>query len=241
MKTANRQAKDRRDEQFEALAAFANMGDGSKDMQKFRLKYPDFFPLEPSGSNRVGFQNMTDWLYTYAEEFEKDSADVPDIKEKVTPALLWYRDLLRAVWSNNDRKGGGLYVLYGYEAKARAVGIPVTVGVIHPHLIPGQFHDVKQNVTSGLPQGEPIIDAASGAIDWKFGCEFQQSVYELMLCRWRAKVCPEDGVYFVAGKTAQTFCSTKCSGEAKKKRALDYWNTKGNADRKRKTKKARAK
>jgi hypothetical protein len=237
MKPASRQAKERRDQQFEALAAFANMGDRPTDWRKFRLKFPDFFPLEPSGSQRIGFRDMSDWLYFHAEQYEKELADIPDIKDKAIPALLWYRDLLRAVWSNNDRKGGGLYVLYGYEKKAREVGIPVTVGVIHPYLNPSQFQDITQNATSGLPEGEPTIDAASGAIDWKFGCEFQQSVYELMQCRWRAKVCPEDGVYFVASKTAQTFCSTKCSGEAKKKRSLDYWNTKGNADRKRRTKK----
>jgi hypothetical protein len=213
------------------------MGDTPSDWRKFRLKFPDFFPLEPSGSQRVGFRNMSDWLYTFAEEFGNESAGIPSIREQVVPALLWYRDLLRAVWSNNDRKGGGLYVLYGYEAKARVIGIPVTVAVAHPMLIPGKFHDIKQNVTSGLPQGEPTIDPASGSIDWKFGCEFQQSVYELMRCRWRARVCPEDGVYFVAGKTAQIFCSTQCSGEAKRKRALDYWNLKGSDDRKRRAKK----
>jgi hypothetical protein len=228
MKAANRQAKDRRDQQFESLAAFANMGDSLADWQKFRLKYPDFFPVEPSGAKKAGFRNLTEWLYSFAEEWTKE--DTRSLQLGLPP-LLWYRDILRAVWAGNDQTGGGLYVLYGYEKKSREFYVPVRNPLVRPLMVPGQLNDPLQKLTSGLPQGEPVINGLSGDITWKFGCELQQSVYELMKCRWRARVCLEDGVFFVAGKTAQTFCSTRCSGEAKRKRALDYWNREGKLTR----------
>lgn len=81
--------------------------------------------------------------------------------------------------------------------------------------------------TDGLPQGRPVINGVTGEIHWDFGCTIQQAVYELMHERWRAKICPMCGKFFVAMKTAHKFCSPRCSGEEKRKRALKYWNDTG--------------
>lgn len=98
--------------------------------------------------------------------------------------------------------------------------------------IPGQPLDPdRQTTLAGLPPGRPIVDGVSGEITWEFGCALQQSVFELMQQRWRAMVCPECGKFVLADKTRQTYCSSACSGAAKRKRALDYWNRKGSADR----------
>ena len=61
--------------------------------------------------------------------------------------------------------------------------------------------------------------------------DLQQAVYELMQCRWRAKVCPICGKYFIAAKTATQYCSTKCTTEAKNRRSLNWWTRKGSAKR----------
>ena len=52
-----------------------------------------------------------------------------------------------------------------------------------------------------------------------------------MQSRWRAKICPECGKYFVATKTAQSYCSARCYEEMKRKRALDYWRETGSVNR----------
>jgi hypothetical protein len=228
MKPSNRQAGERRGGQLEALAAYANMGDKPEDWRRFRLKFPTFFPVTPFGWTRPGFSTLTDWLYSAAEEWAKVYAP---LDAAMSTPLLWYRDLLRCVWAGTDQSGGGLYVLYGYEKLARSRGLPVTSSVVRPLLIPGESTNPLEQQTSGLPQGEPLINGVTGALTWKFGCEFQQSVYELMQCRWKARICPECGRYFIAGKSAQSFCSPRCSGDAKRKRALDYWNREGSAMR----------
>jgi protein-arginine kinase activator protein McsA len=89
-----------------------------------------------------------------------------------------------------------------------------------------------------LGKGELQVDGLSGQIRWRFECEFQRSLYELMQCRWRAKVCEQCGRFFVALKTAQRFCSARCTEDTKRKRVLTWWNAEG---KQRRAKKARKK
>lgn len=228
MRIANRQANEQRLQKFESLSAFANMGDTPEDWWKFRLHWPEFFPTAPSGWKRPGFQSTTDWLYAFAEEWATD----PDLKTLRKPPLLWYRDRLRAVWASNDPTGANLYILFGLEKQAQTLGVVDPVDIIRPALIPGQsLNPFEQETVVGLPQGTPVVNGVTGEITWKFGCDLQQSVYDLMQCRWRAKICPECGRYYIADKTAQTFCSTRCSGEMKRKRSLKYWNREGRKNR----------
>ena len=230
MKVANRQAASIRNQQFEALAAYANMGDIAEDWRKFRLKYPRFFPSE---SHEVTFSrntNLTDWLYESAEDWAATNL----LPQYTTTPLLWYRDILRAVWAGNDQTGAGLCVLYGFEKKANPIDIPVKAALIRPMFIPGESSDPTEQKTSGLPQGAPQINGVTGEITWKFGCEFRrQSVFELMRCRWRARICRQCGRFFVADKMAQAFCSTNCSAKAKSERSLDYWRNEGTQGEKR--------
>jgi hypothetical protein len=243
MRVANRQASKQRLQAFEALAAFANMGDTPEDWRKFRLLWPDFFPTTQSQFERPGFRNLTEWLYSFSERWVAESAD-PNTEDSGDPVgkemnylnmfqvpLLWYRDRLRAVWAANDPTGANLCVLYGLEKQAHNIGIGQPF-VVRTVLIPGESLDPSKHETvGGLPQGTPVVNGVTGEITWKFGCDLQQSVYDLMQCRWRAKICPECGRYYVADKTAQTLCSTRCFQEAKRKRALAYWNREGRARR----------
>lgn len=228
MRVANRQAAKDRILQFEALAAFANMGESSEEWRRFRLKHPQFFPTKSHKVAISGLNNLTDWFYKSAEDWVADKT-LPNF---TTTPLLWYRDILRAVWSGNDRTGAGLYVLYGFEEKANSIDIPVKTPLLRPMFIPGEPTDPLEQHTNGLPRGEPLINGVSGEISWKFGCEFQQSIFELMRFRWKARICRQCGRYFVADKNAQAFCSTKCSGNAKGARSLNYWHRDGSAKRK---------
>ncbi|HKM86654.1 MAG TPA: hypothetical protein VJW96_10635 [Terriglobales bacterium] len=222
---------------FEALAAYANMGDASEDWRRFRLMYPDFFPMTPSAFSRKGFQNVTEWMYEFAEEWQKYLADLPPDRRPVPP-LLWYRNRLRAVWARNDQHGYSLAILLGFEQEAKKILAehPSEVQfdmLARPLGIPGQSVDPSKQDSEGLPQGKPVINGVTGEIRWEFGCDLQQAVYELMQYRWRAKVCPKCGRFFIAAKTAQTFCSVRCSEDAKRDRALTWWNETGSKRRSR--------
>jgi hypothetical protein len=205
---------------FEALAAYANMGDKPEDWQRFRLMYPDFFPSD-----------LTEWMYTFAEEL-KDFADLPPQRRPVPP-LLWYRNRLRLVWARNDQHGYALAILLGFEREARNIAKEHPGEIYYdilatPLLVPGQPIDPsKHDTDGGLPKGRPVINGVTGEIDWEFGCALQQGVYELMQNRWRARVCPKCGRFFIASKTAQKTCSLRCAGDLKRERALAYWNKTG--------------
>src|SRR5262249_20772727 len=143
--------------------------------------------------------------------------------------------------AGNDQHGANLKLLLGFEREAkdeRLLQTPMMPGIFLGKrkgvggVIPGQPLDRSRQTTfGGLPQGQPLVEGVTAAITWKFGCMLQQSVYELMQERWRAKVCPECGKFILADKTRQMYCSSTCFGEMKRKRALDYWNRKGSAER----------
>ena len=219
-------------EGFEALAAFANMGETPEELRNFRLQWPKFFSTDPFTA-KPGFQDLSDWLYTFAAEWLQEY-----LEGRVKPPLYWYRDCLRAVWAHNDPTGANLCVLLGFEKEGYEKQFVNAVDVIRPLAIPGQ--DLLGRETHGLPRGTPVVNGVTGDITWKFGCYLQQAVYALMQCRWRAKICPECGRYFAADKSAQTFCSTRCAGEMKRKRSMDWWNREGQGRRASNVRKARA-
>jgi hypothetical protein len=208
MKIANRQAPEKKEQQFEALAAFANLGDSQKDWEKLKLMHPEMFGEL--------------WLLSTPEQyaigsFDNDPSHVYPLRREVAEAFLSrrlrYRDCLRSVWSGNDREARNLRVLYGFDLME------------------------QEEIASGssapepLPPGKPVVDGLTGEISWRFPSEFQGTLYELMKNRWKAKMCPQCGRYFIAGKTAQRFCSPGCAGDAKRATSLEYFNREGRARR----------
>ncbi len=222
---------------IKTLTSFANIGETPKEWEKFRTKAPVFF--EHSDQNRTPgvAGSFSEWLYRGAEEWAKGHSD---LENQARPPLLWYRDLLRMVWASNDSDGVCLATLYGMKRGIEA-SLPMSASVVRPPGLSDSPVNVDANpeeTTHGLLSGKPTVNGVSGEIVWEFPSEFQQSVYELMKSRWRTKICPLCGRYFVAEKTAQAFCSDKCTGEVKRKRALDYWTNKGAANRRRRKEKA---
>lgn len=231
MRIANRKARADRESPLNALETFANLGETPEDWKRFRLKCPEFFP-----------EDLTEWFYLFAEHWATKFAAYPEARASIKPPLLFYQDCLRRVWTGDDPKGINLKLLLGFEREVKRHGIS-------PKFMPGAFESKRgklragtfipgqpvdpdrQTTVGGLPPGRPIVDGVTGAITWVFGCTFQQSVFELMPQRWRAMVCPECKKYFLADKTRQRYCSSACFGDMKRKRALDYWNRKGSAER----------
>jgi endogenous inhibitor of DNA gyrase (YacG/DUF329 family) len=223
--------------QFEPLAEFANIEELPESWRKFRLKNPNFFAIRSEGkaSGAPGF--YSEWLYLDAEKWSDFDSY---LKGQSVPVLLWLRSLLRAVWTRNDADGGCLSALYGMKAIAGLPGLSNEMLASSP-LIQGIPLNASL-LTNGqfwLQPGKPIVNGVTGEITWLFPSDFQQCIYELMRCRWRAKTCPQCGKYFVAEKTAQTFCSEQCVHMVKINRALNYWHREGNAKRKAKAKESK--
>jgi len=216
--------------QLEALAAFANLSETPESWRRFRLKWPEFFPTSKVGVSRPGFDTLSAWFYHCAEEWAKFD---PDMRAYAKPHIFWYRDHLRAVWTRNDPDGARLSILLGFEEQAKALGYVDSFALLRIGLIPGKStaESLALPNLDVLPRGRAVINGLTGAIEWEFGCALQQAVYELMHYRWRAKVCPECGKYFIADKTAQAHCSVVCYQEKKRKQSLDYWRRKGSVRR----------
>lgn len=212
-------------ESFETLTAFANLGDSKQIWTEFLLKNSGFFVGQKSASRSSSL--FSDLLRRATQNVAKRNSESED---EVLGPFFSLRDLLRTVWASNDREGTYLSILFGFKKGAelesiRSVLVPFSLS-----------KEQSQNEAFGLPEGEPVVNGVSGEISWRFPTEFQQSLYELMRSRWRAKICPNCGKYFVAEKAALTFCSEGCAHAAKVKRAIEYWNREGKAKRERKMK-----
>jgi hypothetical protein len=227
--SASRQAREKWMQDFEALAAYANLGDTPDSWQKFRLGWPNFFSDSKSEVVQRGSDNLAESLYASAQDWNRFcseySAKLPDYRSQTTPLLLWFRDLLRAVWKRSDPHGAALCALLGFQEQARQTGIGEVVPVNVWHS--GQSSLLPDPIANILPSGRPMVDPSTCTIRWEFGCQFQRALYALMESLWLAKICPQCGKYFIAGKTAQKFCSTRCSGDKKASASLDYYHRHG--------------
>jgi hypothetical protein len=244
MTTSNRQAE--RERRFEALADFANLGDTPTEWCRFRSEHPHFFPELPSGRNRPGFRDLSEWMYAFAEEWANGLADLPPDRRPLPP-LLWYRNRLRAVWTRRDLRGYAFSVLLGFDQEAQRIAKEYPDDeqlddiLCRPMYIPGVSFNAGQQAIGGLPMGDQVVKsdifeglpagqphvAITGRIEWVFGCILQQSTYEIMKFRWRMKVCPECKKFFVAKKTAQKHCSPLCYQRKKESASLEYYYREG--------------
>ena len=228
--SAIRQARERWMEDFEALAAYANLGDTPDSWQKFRLGWPNFFSESASEGVQKSSNNLAESLYSAAQDWDRfyseNSARLPaHYRSHNIPLLLWYRDLLRAVWKRSDPRGAALCALLGFQEQARQSGIGEVVPVNVWHSGPSSL--LPDPIANILPPGEPMVDPSKCTIGWEFGCQFQRALYALMESLWLAKICPECGKYFIAGKTAQKFCSSRCFGEKKNSASLAFYHRHG--------------
>jgi hypothetical protein len=243
-----------------ALESFVNLGDGLEDFLAFGKQNPEFFPFEildeatrslkPLAPPCVeGRANMTEALYWAlagklgeARRIADTEADVAHGEVKIwtrvvswEPAchrlVLFYRDLLRsACWPTvlnpSDAFTGDTFLIL--------LGIDPPAGI-------GDWVEAFKEIQAAYPAAEAVAPQFSRLhAAWKTGTfeytpdnDFQRAVYILFREGWRAKMCVRCSRRFIASKPVQSYCSTKCSGEAKRERNLAWWNSKGKKWRKR--------
>ena len=238
----NRRAGDERELLFAALEKLVNMGDSPGEVRSLRARRPHFFPA---------------WVYDDGEYW---AAKDPSVK----PPIRWYKEQLRKIWEGRDPNGVRLSVLLGIEKPPYWHDEDFDPSGEPPGLIKKdptfeedalkwygfvnrreayQDRQTSEGISVGaagvLPDSPPALNWRTGTIEYEFSTDFQRSVYALMRESWRAKVCRSCGRYFIGSKSARMYCSSPCSGEAKRKRDLDYWVREGRPKReKRLTRKA---
>jgi hypothetical protein len=201
------------------LESFANFKGSAEEWVSYLSKNLEFFSvlrISPSGAG-------------VSETKPSTSDEAGKLESGEFSEFFWYQDLVRRVWAANDTDGSCLSVLFGINKASDPASPDSDISI-------ARLKDDPFAKKASLPQGQPVVDGIKGKIHWQFLTAFQQSLYELMQDRWRAKVCRECGKYFIAEKTAQTLCSERCAHAAQVKRAIEYWHREGKAKRETKAK-----
>lgn len=202
---------------FGRLEGFANLGDSLEEFLQFRIAYPSFAPLAdlPGGL------------------FPGD----PKRDQKLHPHILGYRDCVRDLWRGCD----------GPERPRRAtIALAFLLNITQQTSTPwdtvGEYfksHGLDTFYSGGTTSLIP--DWWNCRLSYRTESEFCRAVFLLWQENWRARVCHWCSKYFIAGKPAQLYCSTKCCGEAKKRRDLDWWKAQGSQRRKSRSRKRQRK
>src|ERR1022692_1460581 len=240
---AKRQAIESRDSHFLALEWFVN-----HDLSTFLKQYPDYAPFPESV---LAARERMNWC---REQLRKVWAglDPAGIRLMILLGLKKSPD-----WK--DRKGliGGEF--HSAEVKPEEVLLDPTFAVDacswteivieQEKNFEGQQFIIQENGEEevgdpgvfdfgsfGPPEAKLMADWQTSGIRCEFKTNFQNAIYSLMQESWRAKICPICRKYFVAGKSAQAYCSHECYVERKNKASLDYFRKKGRAKRVARTK-----
>jgi hypothetical protein len=214
------------------------MGEEPQDWARFRQMYSEFLP---------------DWFYAESEVARR----LPEIINHPGPPILLLRDLLRKVWTQSDPDRYALNFLVGFETLAiteEMAALQVTrdlkvnartpVGetpkdrarTVIDRVVASQsgFQAGAERMLgfwSGFPEPRPTFVGNPPRPTFEFAAKYQRAVYDLTQEMWRAMVCPVCGKCFVADKTAQRYCSTRCYGDKKAQNSLDYYYRKGKVER----------
>ena len=227
-------AREERERLLCALEAFVNLGNSLEDYLAFGKQNTEFFPFEILDKAQRSETPLT------PPAVQGTSLTVEGEKKIWTKIIAWepachklvlfYRDILQvACWptipSRNDTFAGDTFLLL--------LGIDPPAGN-------GNWVEAFKEIQAIYPAANAVAPEFSRLqADWKTGTfeykpdnDFQRAIYILFREGWRAKTCLRCSRRFVASKAVQSYCSTKCSGEAKRKRNLDWWNRSGKKLRK---------
>jgi hypothetical protein len=210
------------------LEKFANLGNSFEGFTKFAKLWPTFSPYEIRQGGPLG----------------EPMGLVPDTNVHVL--VLTYRDYLRRVWISDpdvDARGHA-DILLGLQREPASHSADAGAEVGLRKLV-----SVGSLIASLTPSGSNQFAASPKvAASWKTGdftyyplTDFQRAFYWLFRESWRARTCARCGAYFIADKPPTRYCSTACSGEAKRKRSLDWWKREGDARRRTKKERKRRK
>lgn len=201
-----------------ALEAFVNLGDNVEELLAFGKQNPEFFPV----IIYVGVRGSP----VISGDLEGFSLETLSWNPACHRLGLVFRDLLRRAWT---RPTSGLND--DIESSSEFLAL---LNITPQDQIKG-WQDAFAPVLERYPRAYPSgVRFGHLRADWKSGSllyspwnDFQRAVYILFREGWRAKTCPRCQRRFIASKPRQLYCSTKCYGEAKGERGLQWWRAHG--------------
>lgn len=212
---------------FQGLQNFVNLEDKPQSILDFFQSWPGFRPVDFRNDNAVEV--------SWGAEFHA--------------LALVFRDRLRDLWTSGSNES--LAVLLGTHPSLRKIltdrsSPPFLAQILSRSghtllevLLAEAMRTVQPTYFAHLPEVQP--DWRTGGFLYSPITDFQRAVSMLHHESWRAKVCVNCGRYFVADKSAQTYCSTKCTKDVKRARALEWWKAHGETWRKSSKQKAQGK
>lgn len=204
----NRLAPETKELLYSGLGRIVNVGDSQSEYLELAKMCDSFWPLDTQDPE-AGFMR---WDPVAHDLF------------------MVFRNYLRRVWVSDREslESGHLDVLLGLDLAFAD----------HPEREYWSFqkralHEAWAKLRESHPEigvgSRPIVAPTWGAGTFSYAPDndFQRAVYQLFLESWRAKTCSRCSKYFIAGKPAQIYCSTTCSGGVKLARARKWWNREG--------------
>jgi hypothetical protein len=227
IRASNRRAVQDVDLLFHWLEQFVNLDDDPQSWKEFCEEHPQFFPV----------MFTVDWMRA---EDEHPRLEFAGYKPEFYELFRTFRDMLRGVWRSGSETQLAILLgvdTIGWQIITRRGGAPELEKILGgPYAI---IEQAMAKIASYFQVGPSNRFYNSNlAPDWRTGTfrydpdtEFRCAVYALFRQSWRAKVCPRCGKYFIGDKPPQTYCSTKCYGNAKRDRDVQFWRSKGSARR----------
>jgi hypothetical protein len=224
-------AAEEKENLLSTLEAFVNLEDRLDDFLEFGEMNPNFFPVPIRDESQISQTPLPDPCFSSTIISSVKTAD--EGMKWWTKGVAWnpvchklclfYRDSLRRAW--HPPLPGPWDVSTGEEFE-------ILLGLT-PDQYAGRDDRALEVILYTHPAAKPELQNRIMA-DWKTGTflydpanDFQRAVYILFREGWRAKVCERCSRRFVADKPVQRYCSTRCSGDAKKGRGRVWWNKHG--------------
>lgn len=210
-----------------------NLGDSLEDFVAFGRQNTEFFPILILDETTVSGMPLSQPC-VQGTRFTAEG-DMPIWTRVITwdaachRLALFYRDTLRrAAWPTTPQRdswGTDFMLLLAIEP-------PATFADWHD-----AFKVVRDRYLAASAEAPGFsrlrADWETGTFEYQPENDFQRAVYVLFREGWRAKICPQCLRRFIASRPVQSYCSTRCSGKAKRERNLAWWNTHGKKLRKR--------
>jgi hypothetical protein len=190
-------------EVLDALARFADCGDGPGDYERLALEIPELWPLEVVDADGRSLAWHAD----------------------AKPLFLVFRDALRRVWVHERKaKREGVPDLLLGLAQLFALPGPLYAAKSFPGL--GRAIDHLMATHPGATASARAglrVNWSSGGLIYADGTQFGNAVWSLMKQPWRSRVCPECEKFYVARKIAQRYCGAECQHDARKRQFREAW------------------
>jgi hypothetical protein len=193
---------------FQGLEAVVNTGDSEQDYQATAKQWSTFWPAGPQ--------------------------DLPWATEQRSN-FLDFRNKLRSLWSgsleNQHKQLGTVAYLLGLINAEEAESLFITGPEALVELWFSRSN--KSSSSSAVSSSHSIVLPVWGSVEVRFVArgDFEAALWTLFRESWRARTCSQCKRYFIAEKPAQTYCSTRCYGDAKRGRRLAWWNKAGKIKR----------